>query len=294
MKPIYLSTVAVALCLSACTGQAVPEAAVGIVSETPIAEKKAPELTTVSVTTAEDLEFIPLNPARGDAAPQAGVLWGDIRKNVATGTLLRFADGFSSPPHIHNITYRGVVISGQMHNDDADAENMWMGPGSFWTQPAGEVHITAAKEGAPATAFLEILSGPYLVEPPKNAFFNGELPVNIAGSNIIWLDAGDMKWIESETDNGASMSMLWGDTKLDTPSGSMIKLDPGFSGNLSAVGSEVRVVAISGAYSLYGIDETILPESYFTLDTDQTTEVACVQTEPCLLYVSTDGQYRIN
>ncbi|MEL6545820.1 MAG: DUF4437 domain-containing protein, partial [Myxococcota bacterium] len=41
-----------------------------------------------------------------------------------------------------------------------------MGPGSYWMQPAGEVHITAAKPGAGGTSFLEILSGPYLVKLP--------------------------------------------------------------------------------------------------------------------------------
>ena len=54
-------------------------------------------------------------------------------------------DGFSSPPHIHNVTYRAMVIKGLVHNDDPEAENMWMPPGSFWTQPAGEAHITSAK-----------------------------------------------------------------------------------------------------------------------------------------------------
>ncbi|WP_346992732.1 DUF4437 domain-containing protein [Alteromonas gracilis] len=48
--------------------------------------------------------------------------------------LVRFKEGFSSPPHIHNITYRGIVIDGEMHNSDPDAKAMWMPVNSYWTQ----------------------------------------------------------------------------------------------------------------------------------------------------------------
>ena len=95
------------------------------------------QLDSVRVVTPDQVEYVPLNPARGDASPQAGVLWGDIREDVPSGVLLKFAEGFSSPPHIHNITYRAGVISGEIHNDDPDAANMWMGPGTFGPSPLG-------------------------------------------------------------------------------------------------------------------------------------------------------------
>jgi Domain of unknown function (DUF4437) len=125
------------------------------------------------------------------------------QKNVPSGVLLKFAGGFSSPPHIHNITYRAVVISGAAHNDDPEAANMWMGPGSFWTQPAGEVHITSAQSGPGATAFLEILEGPYLVQPPHQAFDNGERPLNLEERNVVWLTPNDITWI-SQTENAVA------------------------------------------------------------------------------------------
>ena len=100
-----------------------------------------------------------LNPLRGDASPKAADLWGDRTKDMATGMLVKFQKGFSSPPHIHNITYRGIVIEGLMHNDDPTAEKVWLPKGSFWTQVAGESHITAADE-ASNLIYLEIDSGP--------------------------------------------------------------------------------------------------------------------------------------
>ena len=118
----------------------------------------------LEVRLASELQWEQLNPARGDASPQAADVWGNRKEKLinqavadmlgtsmdetfdpGTGFLVKFVDGFESPPHIHNVSYRGVVISGKVHNDDPDAKEMWMPAGSYWTQPAGEVHITSAK-----------------------------------------------------------------------------------------------------------------------------------------------------
>lgn len=41
------------------------------------------QLDSVRVVTPDLVDYVPLNPARGDASPQAGVLWGDIRGGCA-------------------------------------------------------------------------------------------------------------------------------------------------------------------------------------------------------------------
>ena len=133
---------------------------------------------------ASEVTWEQLNPARGDKSPKAGTLWGDRNGTGPTGFLVQFADGFSSPPHIHNVSYRGMVISGLIHNDDPGAADMWLPTGSFWTQPKGEVHITAAK-GTTNVAYIEIEKGPYLVLPPEEAFDSGERPINVDASNIV-------------------------------------------------------------------------------------------------------------
>ncbi|MEM8524318.1 MAG: DUF4437 domain-containing protein [Bacteroidota bacterium] len=74
------------------------------------------ENPTNQIGLSKDLNFIPLNPERCDKAPQAGAVYGNIRENVATGYIGKFKDGFSSPPHIHNITYRAIVMNGELHN----------------------------------------------------------------------------------------------------------------------------------------------------------------------------------
>ena len=132
----------------------------------------------VTVISTDKIDWGLLNPLRGDASPRAADLWGDRTQDEATGLLVKFKQGFSSPPHSHNITYRGVVIHGALHNDDPTAERLWLSPGSFWTQPAGENHITAAS-GKENLIYLEIESGPYLVLPSDQAFDNGERPINM-------------------------------------------------------------------------------------------------------------------
>lgn len=265
---------------------------------TTVAAQAAP---TSEVILRSDITFQPLNPLRGDASPKAGVVWGDIKKDVPTGVFLEFADGFSSPPHIHNITYRAVVISGAVHNDDADAEKMWMGPGSFWTQPAGESHITAAKPGAKATAFLEILEGPYLVQPSDKAFDNGERPINVDETNIIWLDSSDVQWVDREgaqdLADGPEIAFLWGASEADQKNGTFLKLPADYSGTLRGEGPSLRAVLVQGQITHEiqdeGDESALEPGSYFGSTGAVAHQVSCDADDACILYLSAEGKYRI-
>ncbi|MEO0575314.1 MAG: DUF4437 domain-containing protein [Pseudomonadota bacterium] len=257
------------------------------------------QIESVRVVKPNDVNYIPLNPSRGDRSPQAGVLWGDIRQDVASGVLLKFADGFSSPPHIHNITYRAVVIAGDMHNDDPDAEKLWMGPGSFWTQPAGENHITAAKPGSGATAFLEILTGPYLVQPALEAFETGERPINLLSSNLVWMGANDFEWIRtaSSTGIGPEVALLWGDLDMGMPSGSLVRLPSSYAGNISSTGGMLRSVVIQGqlSHTVTTVSDTttIGPGGFFESEEGVPHSLACQKGKACVLYVRTDGVFDV-
>lgn len=258
--------------------------------------------TVVEVVPRETVTFQPLNPARGDAGPQAGTLWGDLRQDASTGAIVVFVPGFSSPPHIHNVSYRAVVIGGAVHNDDPQAEPMWMEPGSFWTQPAGEVHITAAAaESGPATIFLEIDEGPYLVQPFSEAFFNGRRPINISAGNIVWLGAADIAWVTvPDAGTGAAtaeLAFLWGKTEDGERNGTFLKLSAGFEGVITVGEAILRAVVIQGEteHQVRGITEaTILqPGSYFGTNGSGTHDLRCVADQACILYISTEGRYGV-
>ncbi|MEM1152265.1 MAG: DUF4437 domain-containing protein [Pseudomonadota bacterium] len=251
---------------------------------------------TVEVITREDFELIPLNPLRGDASPKAGVLWGDLRQDEATGALIQFADGFSSPPHIHNITYRAVVIEGSVHNDDPDAEMFWMEPGSFWTQPAGETHITAVGSGG-GLAFLEIESGPYLVRPADEAFDNGERPVNVEARNIVWLTAADTTWVEGAGDQAPEMAFLWGAPADGQRNGTFLRLPASAEARLISGGSSLKAVLVGGALvhsaGELASSRDLTAGSYIGSTGEIAHDFTCARTGSCLLYISATGTYRV-
>ena len=248
----------------------------------------ASDLPTGNVLPVSDVEWEKLNPARGDKSPLAGTLWGDRNGNVATGFLARFADGFASPPHIHNATYRAVVISGHIHNDDPDAATMWMPTGSFWTQPEGEVHITAAR-GEHNLALVEIDRGPYLVGPPAEAFDNGERPVNVHTSNVVWVDM----YSDAPFPKGPQIAYLWGELKGGESNGTFVKLPTGFAGKLHNRGSTFRAVVIQGQLQYLGANgQTLDPGSYFSATEEAVHPISSGEKE-VIIYVLTDGKYEL-
>ncbi len=249
------------------------------------------ENLTNKVKLSSEIVWEKLNPTRGDQSPQAGTVWGDRKGTEATGFLAKFVDGFSSPPHIHNVTYRAVVIKGLVHNDDAEAENMWMPSGSFWIQPVGEAHITSAK-GEENIALVEIDHGPYLVKPITEAFDNGERPINIDVSNIVWLNRAKTNWIDS--DSKAEISFLW---EKNNSKGLFVKLPKGFKGIIKTDGTVVRSVIIKGElnYTLPQNKEIKVLDagSYFSSTGKAIHTILNTTEKEVVIYIRTNGYIKI-
>ena len=244
----------------------------------------------IEVVVADQIKWGKLNPARGEASPKAFDLWGERTKNVATGMLVGFKKGFSSPPHIHNITYRGIVIEGLMHNDDPNAAKMWLPPLSYWTQPVGEDHITAAN-GDNNLIFLEIDTGPYLVQPSTKAYDNGERPLNVDQKNIIWHSAKDIEWLDS--DSGIEMAALWGKPAANENYGTMLKLPAGFNGELQTKASEFKIVIIKGYvdYKNNGKTSHLNAGSYVGSDGQINHKISTKQ--EAVIYVKTNSRFEV-
>ncbi|MEW8396452.1 MAG: DUF4437 domain-containing protein [Candidatus Thiodiazotropha sp.] len=246
---------------------------------------------TNGLVLASELKWEQLNPARGDRSPKAATLWGDRKGAVPTGFLAKFVDGFSSPPHIHNVTYRAVVISGGIHNDDPNAAAMWMPAGSFWTQPKGEVHITAAR-GNTNVALVEIDEGPYLVLPVEKAFDSGERPINLDASTIVWVVPPGMP----ASSNGPKIAYLWGSQQEGQANGTFVKLPTGFRGKIRSTGSTFRAVVIKGQPE-YQVSETevktLEPGSYFGSVGTPIHNVSSMGGEESVLYIRTNGNYEV-
>ena len=262
--------------------------------------EKPGHATAVEVVPASAVQWGALNPARGAQGPRAADLWGDRTGSGATGFLVRFADGFSSPPHTHNVTYRGVVIEGLLHNDDPQAAESWMPVGSYWTQPAGEVHITSAM-GTGRMAYIEIQDGPYLVLPTEDANDNGERAINVHASNVVWLDASSAASIVQPTHdppaNGPKISYLWGDPQDPAPSAAFVRLPADFNGTLQSDGASLRVVVVEGETRIRRIGDDVRtklgPGSYVGSQGSGVHVMSLSTDQACVLYVRSEGALTI-
>ena len=255
---------------------------------------QAKENNSSYVKPVNELEWGYLNPARGDKSPAAANVWGDRTQQGAAGILVKFNKGFSSPPHIHNVTYKGLVIKGSVHNDDPTANYTWLPAGSFWTQPAGESHITAANDEE-NLAYIEIESGPYLVKPAKEAFDNGERSINVDQRNLVWLAVSDIRWIQPvKAETKTQISFLWGNTEEAQLNGSLLKLPVGFKGKIVTESEHFRAVMISGE-ATYKDGKSIihlLPASSFGSE-GHTEHQLITQKSEALIYIRTKGKFSI-
>lgn len=263
--------------LASCAGTQVHEQGLDLTSE-----------TVYDLVLTSEVQWDQLNPARGAESPQAGTLWGNRSGIVPTGFLFKPVDGFESPPHIHNVTYRGVVIRGLVHNDDPDAEPMWMPAQSFWTQPKGSVHITAAT-GTDTLAYIEIDQGPYLVMPADEKFLVPEQPVNVHEANLVWVgDSPDVPASVELTDQ-VEISYLWEDRGRSQLSGSLIKVPAGRSLSLSSGGPIFRAVVIQGNPHYrargQGASVPLTPGSYFASNQSSASHELASNGTETILYV---------
>lgn len=249
---------------------------------------------------ASEVTWDHLNPARGDKAPQAGTLWGDRNGTQATGFLLKPNEGFKSPPHIHNVSYRAVVIEGELHNDDPDAANMWMPAGSYWTQPKGEVHITSAK-GPYTLAYVEIESGPYLVRPTSQAYDSHERPVNVDNTNLVWLSIKDTPWdaqpILNTSGHSPEVALLWGQQDSEGLNGTFLRLPADFNGRIISNSPSFRAVVIKGQpkyQAANNLDITkLIPGSYFASKGIAAHQISAQNGAETILYIRAQGQYQV-
>ncbi len=249
--------------------------------------RQSAQASSIEIVSASDVPWGALNPARGSAGPRAADLWGDRTGADATGFLVKFSEDFSSPPHIHNTTYRGIVIEGLIHNDDPQAAESWMQPGSYWTQPAGEVHITSAK-GEGRLAYIEIEYGPYLVMPPEEASDNGERAINIHTENLVWLDASSANMLRLPDDvdpaTGPKITFLWGDPQDTDASALLVEIPANYDCVLESDSPALRAVVVKGQIHIQqngaGVAVPLNPGSY----------IGSIDESGCSIHVSTNDR----
>ena len=142
-------------------------------------------------------------------------------------------------------------------------------------------------------AFLDIQEGPYLVKPTSEAFDNGERPVNVYKTNLVWLNANDIQWV-SEKSN-VETAFLWGSHKENQLRAALLKLPAGFNGKIKNLSPNFRAVVISGEvthqFSKKDTKNDLQPGSYFGAEENATSIISTAK--ETILYIRSNGDYEV-
>lgn len=99
-----------------------------------------PKKKQMVVVPADGVRYVPVDPARPDAA-QMAVLHGDPAKGPSA-MLLKFKKA-SGVMHVHTSDYHLIILEGTMKHrprGQSEASAPPLGPGSYWFQPGGQPH----------------------------------------------------------------------------------------------------------------------------------------------------------
>ena len=101
--------------------------------------------TQGTFTTSDAIPWKPVDPKHPGL--MMFVVWGNPNEG-ASEIVQKFPAGMDSGWHWHTAAYQGVVIQGKFTHTFNGAAPERGGPGSIWSQPAGQVHDDKCEEGA--------------------------------------------------------------------------------------------------------------------------------------------------
>jgi quercetin dioxygenase-like cupin family protein len=110
---------------------------------TPAAGAKA-GATQGSFTTSDAISWKPVD-AKKHPGLMMSVVWGNPNEGASL-ILQKYPAGMKSGWHWHTAAYDGVVIQGNFTHTFKGAAPQTGGPGSVWSQPAGQVHNDKCEE----------------------------------------------------------------------------------------------------------------------------------------------------
>ena len=282
MHRIALSLCSVSL-LVACGTKSAPEApaadtpAAEAPAPAPAAEAPAPAAPSSSSTAAADVKWAPFNPEQPDG-PSWVILEGDPTKGAFT-MMAKLGAGFETPLHKHPSGFTGVVISGEVRHGASKDAAQTMGPGTMWTEPADEAHVTACV-GDEDCVFVGRMDGPMAMTPV-------ETPAEAPSLSVV--AAADIEYtpVNPEQPQGPGMALISG----DQTQGAFVALAK-FPGGMSTpehvhTAGYVGVV-ISGQIK-DGDGAAKTAGSYWNNIAQHPHETSCVEGQDCVFFVSMDG-----
>ena len=131
-----------------------------------VVETVPPAIGGMSMTAAQNIRWIPMNPN----APESGQL-AIVNGNPKTGPstmLMRFPPGRVAGLHTHTNAYAAVVLTGSPIHGDSAEKSTTFSVGSFWNQPGAEIHYDAcAADSTESCSFVLHWLGPQDYAPAQ-------------------------------------------------------------------------------------------------------------------------------
>jgi quercetin dioxygenase-like cupin family protein len=140
-RVLILTSVVVALAIAITTQSFAQHRGTGA---TPAAGAKA-GATQGTFTTSDAIPWKPADPREPDGV-QMFVVWGNPKEGPSE-IVQKFPAGMDSGTHWHTAAYEGVVVQGKFTHTFKGAAPQTGGPGSMWSQPAGQVHDDKCEQG---------------------------------------------------------------------------------------------------------------------------------------------------
>ena len=101
--------------------------------------------TQGTFTMSDAIPWRPVDP-KNHPGLDMFVVWGNPTEGASL-ILQKFPAGMDSGWHWHTAAYQGVLIQGNFTHTFEGAAPQTGGPGSVWSQPAGQVHDDKCEEG---------------------------------------------------------------------------------------------------------------------------------------------------
>ncbi len=101
--------------------------------------------------------FSPVFPDQPDGAAWSFMFGSE---KTPSAFFIRVPPGFTSPKHRHTSAYFGVVLEGLVKNGPDVELAPELPAGSYWSQKAGEEHVTACLAKTPCLSFI-VYEGPF-------------------------------------------------------------------------------------------------------------------------------------
>lgn len=132
------------------------------------------------------------------------------------------------------------------------------------------------------------------MKPTSEALDNGERPVNVDKTNLVWLNAKDIEWINEKSK--VKTAFLWGSHEKNQLRVTLLKLPAGFKGKIQNLSPSFRAVIISGGlthqFAKNGEKKELNAPSYFGAEENATSIISAEK--ETVIYIRSNGSFKVN